>query len=384
MSVHADLSFVAVKNLLHDRVRFAITVAGITVAIWLIFLQGGIYLGFMNNASSMISHTDADVWIVSRNSPNFDWSKPFPQRYLRKVRSTTGVARAQTLIFAWAFMRLPTGGTEQVELIGYHPSREEKGWGEPWAFSQGNAMSVVGGNYITVDESSVERLGGLRIGGRAEIFGQEVKVTAMTTGIRSLTTAPYIFTSYRTAQNIVGYLGKENTVFILAKAQPGISSEELRDRLQARLPNVDVLTRADYISRTKRYWTIQTGMGFGFLIMAALALCVGLAIVGQTIYAATMEHLREYATLKALGATNAEIRSILWIQAGVNAVLGFVLSIGFVALAAMALNRLKLTVVVPPELYVVVFIIDVALCFAASAVSVRKALSLDPAMVFRS
>ncbi len=384
MSVHADLSFIAVRNLLHDRMRFAITVAGITVAIWLVFLQGGIYLGFMGNASSMIDKSGADIWIVSRNSPNFDWSKPFPERYLSKVRSTDGVLKAQTLIFAWAFMRMPGGGTEQVELIGYHPSRAESGWGEPWGFTQGGVMSVVGGDYITVDESSRKRLGGLGLGDRVEIFGMEVRVSAVTKGIRSLTTAPYIFTSYGTAQKLAGYLGSKNTVFILVKAAPGVPPRELKARLQARLPNVDVLTKSEYSGRTKRYWTIQTGMGFGFLIMAALALAVGLAIVGQTIYAATMEHIREYATLKALGATNAEIRSILWIQAGVNAVLGFVLSIGFVVLAAKVLTDLRLTVKIPPELFVLVFIIDLAMCLTASAVSVRKALSLDPAMVFRS
>lgn len=384
MSVQANLSFIAVRNLLHDRVRFAITVAGITVAIWLVFLQGGIYLGFMSNASAMIDHTTADIWIVSRNSPNFDWSKPFPERYLSKVRSTAGVLKAKTLVFAWGFLRLPTGGTEQVEVIGYHPARGDEGWGEPWGFVDGDVMSTVGGDYIIIDESSQDRLGGLGVGDKAEIMGQEVRITGMTSGVRSLTTAPYIFTSYDTAKRLISYIGKRNTVFILVRAQPGVAPAELKARLQKKLPNVDVLTRGEYSKRTRRYWTVQTGMGFGFLIMAALALGVGFAIVGQTIYAATMEHIREYATLKALGATNAEIRSILWIQAGINAVLGFVLSIGLVVVAAHVLNALKLTVVVPPGLYLVVFVIDLILCLAASAVSVRKALSLDPAMVFRS
>lgn len=384
MSVQANLAFLAVRNLLHDRMRFAITLAGITVAIWLVFLQGGIYLGFMSNASGMIDRSGADLWIVSRNSPNFDWSKPFPERYLSKVRSTDGVLKAQTLIFAWAFMRMPGGGTEQIELIGYHPSRGEAGWGEPWGFAQGDALSVVGGGYITVDESARRRLGGLGLGDRVEIFGREVRVTAVTRGIRSLTTAPYIFTSYSTAKELASYVGRENTVFILVKAAPGVSARALQARLRARLPNVDVLTKGEYSRRTKRYWTIQTGMGFGFLIMTALALAVGLAVVGQTIYAATMEHIREYATLKALGATNAEIRSILWIQAGVNAVLGYALSVAFVLPAARVLSDLRLTVRIPPGLFALVFAVDLALCLAASTVSVRKALALDPAMVFKS
>jgi putative ABC transport system permease protein len=118
--------------------------------------------------------------------------------------------------------------------------------------------------------------------------------------------------------------------------------------------------------------------------MTFLAFVVGLAIVGQTVYAATMEHLREYATLKALGATDSEVRTILWTQAAASAMLGFVLGVIGVWWVAGGLERLGLPVVIPPWLYAGVFCIGFVLCLAASAISVRKALSLDPAMVFRA
>ncbi|MBI5211066.1 MAG: FtsX-like permease family protein [Elusimicrobia bacterium] len=383
-TVHLGMAEVAVRNLLHDKVRFLITLAGIVVAIILIFLQGGMYLGFMGAASGMIDRTTADVWVVSRNSPNFDWSRPFPERYLNKVRSTPGVAEAKTLIFGWAFLRLPGGGTEQVEIIGYHPSRDG-GWGEPSGFVAGDVMSALGGDHIILDESGSRKLK-LGFGDKTEVMGHEVRVTGMTRGIRSLTTAPYIFTSYDTAKRLISYidLGESNTVFVLARARPGVSASELRDRLAERLPNVDVLTKRDYSRRTKLYWTIQTGMGFGFLMMTFLAFVVGLAIVGQTIYAATMEHLREYATLKALGATDAEIRTILWTQAASSAFLGYALGVVGAAWAARALDRLGLLIAIPAWLYAGVFVVAVVMCLSASVVSVRKALSLDPAMVFRA
>ncbi len=384
MSVRTDLTFLAVRNLVHDRVRLLITLAGITIAIMLIFMQGGMYLGYMRNASGMIDRSAADVWIVSKNSPNFDWSRPFPERYINKVRSTPGVMAAKTLIFAWAFLRRLDGGTDQVELIGFHPSTTDEGWGEPWGFISGGISSVLGGDHIIVDESSRERLGAFNLGDHAEIMETDVSIAGITRGIRSLSTAPYVFVSYTTAQKLVSYIGERNTVFILAKAEPGVSAAELKARLSSRLSNVDVLTREEYSWRTRRYWTIETGMGFGFLMMTFLSLAVGLAIVGQTIYAATMEHLREYATLKALGATDAEIRSILWVQAGVNAVIGYLIGVGLVWWGAHLAERLGLSVVIPPYLYLVVLVLDVAMCLAASAVSVKKALSLDPAMVFRA
>ncbi len=377
------MALIALRNLLYDKVRFAITLAGITVAILLVFLQGGMYLGFMSNASGMIDRTESDVWIVSRDSPNFDWSRPFPERYLNKVRSTPGVREARTLIFAWAFMRMPTGGTEQVEIIGYHPSRDP-GWGEPRGFLSGDLWGVLGGDSIIVDESGRKRLGGLGMGSRVEIMGREVRVVGITRGIKSMTTAPYVFTSYENAKRLASYIGRHSTVFILVRAEPGVPAGELKRRLAERLPHVDVLTRAEYSRRTRLYWTVQTGMGFGFLMMTALALGVGFAIVGQTIYAATMEHLREYATLKALGASNSEVRTILWVQAAASAVLGYLVGLAGVGWMARALEHWGLTVVIPSWLYGAVFVVSVALCLTSAVVSVRKALALDPALVFKS
>ena len=109
-------------------------------------------------------------------------------------------------------------------------------------------------------------------------------------------------------------------------------------------------------------------------MMTFLAFVVGLAIVGQTVYAATMEHLREYATLKALGATDSEVRTILWTQAAASAMLGFVLGVIGVWWVAGGLERLGLPVVIPPWLYAGVFCVGFVLCLAASAISVRKAL----------
>jgi putative ABC transport system permease protein len=125
-------------------------------------------------------------------------------------------------------------------------------------------------------------------------------------------------------------------------------------------------------------------MGFGFLMVTLLSIVVGVTIVGQTVYAATMEHIREYATLRALGATDREMRSILWIQGGVNAAIGYVIALAVLLWALHGAEAIGLTLSVPPWMYVAVIVLDVAMCLTASLVSVNKALSLDPAMVFKS
>src|SRR5215471_2256844 len=86
------------KNLLHDKLRFLITVSGVAFAVTLVFVQVGLFLGLLDNASVTIEHLDADLWVTSRNTPNVDFAHTFPESYLDRVRSVPGVAAADNLI----------------------------------------------------------------------------------------------------------------------------------------------------------------------------------------------------------------------------------------------------------------------------------------------
>src|SRR5437016_5015665 len=124
---------IARKNLLHDRTRFLITVVGVTFSVVLILAQIGIYLGFMQNASIIIDNTAADIWIMSKNSANFDFPMPVREGKLNKVKEVPGVAWADYLALTWLNMRLADGGSESIELIGFNP---DTGIGGPWRINE--------------------------------------------------------------------------------------------------------------------------------------------------------------------------------------------------------------------------------------------------------
>jgi putative ABC transport system permease protein len=370
---------IARKNLLYDRTRFLITVVGVTFSVVLIFAQFGIYLGFMQNASIIIDKTDADIWITSRNSANFDFPLPFTERKLNKVKETPGVAWADHLILGWANMRLPNGGSENIELVGFNP---ETGVGGPWRLKEGSIQALKAGKAIIVDESAFPKLGRLRVGDAVEILDNKVKVAGISQGVRGFTTAPYVFTSYRTAQEIVPWL-REQTVFIVARVAPGYDPREVAARLRE-IRDVDVYTKNQYSLKTRLYWTRETGIGVGYGLTALMAIIVGMVIVGQTIYTATVEHLREFGTLKAIGATNRDVYGIILKQAFINAVLGYAAGLLITLLAIRFYQVTGLVMVVPGALMVAIFGLTVAMCLSASVISVRKALQIDPLVVFRA
>ncbi|MEK6690510.1 MAG: ABC transporter permease [Nitrospirota bacterium] len=369
------------KNLFHDKIRFIITLIGVTFSVVLIFAQVGVYLGFMRNASMIIDKSGVDIWITSRDTPNFEWARSFPERKINTVRGTEGVEFAEKLIFAWGMMKLKDGGTEQIEIIGYNPN---SGIGAPWKMKKGNIKDVKGGMYIIVDESAEKRLGRLEIGYEREIMDKRVKVIGIAEGVRSITTAPFVFASFETARELASYIGRDNITYILAKVKPGYKHEEVVQKLSQRIPELSVYTGHDFSFRTRKYWTIETGMGMGFLITALLGFAIGMVIVGQTIYTSTIEHLREYGTLKAMGARNSFIYRIIFEQALINAFLGYI--VGLIALKFLikGYEKTGLDMVVTPLLAVFVLVITVMMCIFASFISIRKATKIDPVMVFRA
>jgi putative ABC transport system permease protein len=370
---------IARKNLLHDKARFLITLIGVTFSVVLVFSQFGIYLGFMRNASIIIDNTPVDIWITSKNSANFDFPLPFSESKLNKVKEVPGVEWADKLILTWANLKKLDGGSENIELIGFNP---ESGIGGPWSLKEGSIQALKAGKGVIVDESAFPKLGALRIGDYVEINENRVKVVGITEGIRGFTTAPYVFTTYRTAQQIDPWVA-ERTVFILARVADGYTADEVVTSLR-QIRDVDVFRADDYSWRTRMYWTIETGIGVGFGLTAIMAIVVGMVIVSQTIYTATVEHLREFGVLKAIGATNREVYGIIIKQALINAGLGYVAGLCLTLLATRFIELTGLVMIIPGLLMASVFVLTVAMCLAASMVSVRKALHVDPLVVFRT
>lgn len=370
---------VAWKNLFHDRVRFAITVVGVTFSVVLILAQLGIYLGMMANASTIVDHTEADIWVTSANSANFDFALPFSERKENQVQATPGVLWTDKLILGWGLLKKKDGGTENVEIIGFNP---DTGVGAPWAMREGSPYDVKLARSIIVDETDDRRLGKLRLGDQVDIVGSKVKVVGISSGIKGFATAPFVFASYRTAQEILPYIGNQ-TVFILVKVAPGYDVAEVAQALRV-IKDVDIYTRWEYSNKTRLYWTWETGMGFAFGLTILMGILVGTVIVGQTIYTATVEHLREFGTLKAIGARNRDIYGIIVKQALATAFIGYALGLGIVQGIVRGYVSTGMTMLLPPGLMAGVFVLTVGMCLGASIISVRKVLRVDPVIVFQT
>ncbi|MEO5923273.1 MAG: FtsX-like permease family protein [Bryobacteraceae bacterium] len=373
------MTILAWKNLLHDKVRLVVTLTGIVFALVLIAVQFGMFLGFLDTSANVVEHNGADLWISAPGIPHVNGGSPIDESKRWKALGVPGVETAANYMVFFLNWKLPNGAFESCQIVGFDI---DSGLGQPWDVVEGRLNDLRGQDTVFVDVLYKKKLGVEKIGDTLELNNKRVRVVGFTSGIRSFTTAPYVFASFKNAQNYMG-LPESKTIFILLKTKPGVDVVATKAAVIQAVPNVDVFTREDMLDRTRAYWVFGTGAGTTTLLGAVLGLLVGIVVVAQTIYSATLDHLREFGTLKAMGATNGQIYRVIIVQALLAAVMGYVLGISVAWLVVQATTNTDLLIKLPPEIMVAVFGVTLLMCISASMLSIRKATSIDPAMVFR-
>ncbi|MBB1089704.1 ABC transporter permease [Rhodopseudomonas palustris] len=367
------------RNLAHDRSRFFVTMIGIIFAVILIAMELGLFFGFTESTTSVIQHTHADIWIVAKGTRNFEVAPPIQDRELYFARSVSGVAHAEGLIIQFAPWKKPLGGEESVQILGFDLNY---GLARPWNLVAGELESLRQADSVMIDRLFTDKLGVNEVGQEVEINQHRARVVGFTQGIRSFTTFPWVFTSARTAQSIIDFAPHQWN-YILVTLLPGADTESVCAALRILLPRADVYTAQGLADMTHHYWMFTTGAGASVLLSAMLGVIVGVVIVAQVLYATTVDHLTEFGTLRAMGAPRGFIYRIIFGQALISAVIGHAVGISVAMLLAQASLKSAVLVLVSPKLAAALFLLTLTMCLLAAVVSIRKAMTIDPAMVFQ-
>ncbi len=369
----------AQRNLFHDKVRLTVTLTGIVFAVVLIVVELGLFVGFTTTTSNVIDNSAADLWVASKNVPYIEQGVPFSERKLYQVRAVPGVADAQKLITRWTQWKQPNGHQESVQIVGFNP---DSGLGRPWNLVAGRVEDLKAPDAVIVDELYKPKLGVTHLGEVFEINGHRARVVGFTRGIRAFTTSPYVFTTFKRAQDYTG-LGEDQTIFILVKAAPGADLAQVRREILSGVKDVEVFTNSQFSRMTQIYWMFTTGAGVAVLLAALLGLVVGFVVVAQTIYATTMDHIREFGTLKAMGAPNSYVYKVIIKQAAISAVIGYVFGMMISVFVVRASQHGGAAILLPLPMAAGMFFLTLFMCVGAAMVSINKVTRIDPAMVFR-
>lgn len=369
------------KILFHDKLRFTITVAGVAFAVSLVLIQVGLFIGLLDNATITIRRMNADIWITSKNTPNVDFASPMTETLVQRVRSIPGVARADNLIVSFMQISLPNGAREGLMVYAMEDLTQ---WNLPWHVTHGDVNDLRRGRFFFLDESATKRFGEFHVGDYREILDQRVKLIGTTREARSFTTTPIAFMNYDLAQQLAHQFYGGRSSYIVVKLAAGVDPQGVIQVLRERLPYNNVYRSEDWANRSRDYWVNSTGIGLNMYLTVFLGCLVGVVVVGQTLYTMTMEHLKEFGTVKTIGGSNADIYKILARQAMIAAIAGFALGAVLSFSMQPIVAKVDLKLIISATLVAAVFVGTVIMCLAAAMISFRKVASIDPALVFRT
>ena len=368
----------AMRNLFYDKVSLAVTIVGILFSVVLVSVQLGIYAGTSRIITSVIDHADGEIWIAAYGTKSIEESGTLTGNERHTALATPGVARVYPIVSTFSSWKKPDGARQLCVVVGTEVS--DSGL-TPWNIVGGGLEELKLPDAVAIDETYFKYLGINGIGSTAEINGQRVRVTTLTHGIRSFTTTPYIFTTLKQGRKLQG-MPPGSANFYLVKLAEGADVSTVQADLKKRMPDLDVVTKAEFKNRSLRHWLFGTGAGIALIGGAILGTLVGTVIVAQTLYSSTKDHLNEFATLRALGSSSGYIHRVILAQAGLSAVLGYVLgmtlALGIVALSA----NTELPIIMTPSLAVGLFALTVSMCAISAVSAIIKVTRIDPAMVF--
>lgn len=416
------MASIARKNLFEDIPRFIVAQAGIMFAVSLVTIQTGILNGFVHSTGQLIDQSGADLWVASNKMSYLEVSPPIPLQRLLQVQDIAGVDYAGALSIRAVQWLSPKGNIATARVYGFDP---DAGFFTDLKLIAGNLDSVKAPYSFIADTANLNNLELAKIGDVGTIGTLPTNLVGIARNTNSIISGAILFTSLETA-NAYSQVGTAvncriqngiaqcftafensyspqtvapNTIpappkklsiaapisYVLVKAKPGQDLQALRQTIQATLPDTRVVTNAEMAGLTRGFWLRRTGVGFVLGLGAAVGFVVGLVVVSQILYASVSDHIREFGTLKAMGASDWVIYRVITEQALWMAILGYLPSMGLcLGLGLWTMAAKGILILVTPAIAAGVLGITVVMCVGSALFAIQKVTNVDPAIVFKA
>jgi putative ABC transport system permease protein len=378
------MNFVAIRMLTGDRSKYLGLVFTISFASMLMAHQASIFAGLMKRTTSQIQDVrDAEIWVMDRRLRFVDEIEPLTEQDLYRIRGVEGVAWAVRLFKGTARSKSPEGSLRAVTLIGIDDTTLV---GAPRKIKVGSIADVRRPDAVIVDEAGYRDLwpgAPLELGRTLEMNDRRGVVVAIADSSPPFQTLPVVYTRYSQA---VQYVGRERKLmsFVLAHPKPGTDVPALLARIRTQT-GLAGRTRDDWSADTIRYYIANTGIPVNFGITVSLAFIVGAVVAGQTFYLFTIENLKQFGALKAIGISNRRLVAMILLQALIVGSIGYGIGMGLAAAffeSTKNILHLRGFALLWP-IMAGTGIAVMAIIVVASLLSIRRVLVLEPAAVFR-
>ena len=389
---------IAIKMLVGDLAKYFGILLGIGFAALLITQQSSIFTGLMSRTFAFVDDTSLpDLWVTDPEVQYLDELEPMQSTALDRVRGVPGVAWAVPMYKSLLRGRLPNGTFRSVIVVGLDDATLIGG---PPKMIEGQLGDLRRSDGVILDEVSAKtRLNSwsaydadgkpakdatripMKVGDVLQINDRRAVVVGLCQVSRTFQSQPVIYTTYSRALSYAPPERKQLSL-ILAKAVHGVDHGELAQRVTAST-NLRARTKAQMSWDTVMYYVKNTGIVINFGIAVLLGFLVGVAIAGQTFYNFTLDNLRYFGALKAMGGSNWLLLRMVLLQALLAGVVGYGLGVGAAALFGMRVQGTELAFRMTWHIPAISAAAVALICALSSIVSMIKVIRLEPAVVFR-
>jgi putative ABC transport system permease protein len=386
------MNFVAIKMLVGDRAKYLGIIFGLTFASLLITQQMAVFTGLMTRTYGAVTDLgQPDVWVMDEKVQFIDDLKPLQSTELFRVRGVEGVEWAVPLYKGLLKARLSNGNFQTCNVFGLDDATL---MGGPPEMIEGELAHLRRSESVIVDENGARGKlakppavpGGkpepLKVGDTLELNDHRAVVVGICRVGRTFQSQPVVYTTYSRATT---YAPRERKLltFVLVKAKAGADVAALCRRIQD-TTGLLALSADEFKWNTVLYFMKYTGIPINFGIAVLLGFIVGIAIAGQTFYNFTLENLRQFGALKAMGTGNATLLRMILLQALVVGSLGYGLGVGAASLFGLLSRNTELAFRLPWQILAITGAAVTFICMVSALISILKVVRLEPAIVFKS
>lgn len=368
----------AIRFILFDKPKSFGAVAGTIISVFLIGQQVGIFTYLTSSMGSLAKNNADYVWVVDERTTNVNALAPLDKRIGYQLLSIEGVESAHPVIVTGGAARFENGLSAGLTLVGVQTPNYVGG---PWNMHIGNKEDMLQEGAVITDFFDTKALGDIEPGQYFEINGKKVVNIAQTKGVRAFG-GVYTFTTFERAAYLGNFPANKVSAY-LVKVKNKEEEQAVIDRINATLFGVRAWNGSEF-STTSIFTVLKTsGIAISTGTMVLFAIIVGIVVIGLTLYSATIDRIKDYGTLKAIGASNNYIRKLILTQAFILGLTGYILGTIFVELFRNGIANTGAIFDFPIVVRIAFFIITMLIALLGSLFAIKRITSLEPAQVFR-
>jgi len=370
---------VAYRFMVYDKPKLVGALVGVIIATYLIGQQVGVFTFLTNAMKSIAENTKTDMWVVDPFTTNVNALGQIDMRVGREIESIEGVNKAYPIVIAGGSAKFTNGKTYGVTIIG---SQAPNFVGGPWNIDQGSVKDLFPDGAVSTEYFDRKNMGNIEKGDFFEISGKRVYNAVITKGVRGFGPV-FVFTTIERAR----YLGKvptNKTSAYLLDLKPGADSIRIREEINQRIFGVKAWLPKDFAKATQNTILGSSGIAISTYTQVFFAVIIGFVIVGLSLYSSAIDRLKDYATMKAIGANNNYLRKLIITQTLIIAAIGYAIGTFFVEMFRFGIGKAGtiFNFALTTRLAFLAIILIVSMTGALFAI--RRITKAEPASVFRN